>query len=188
MSILSRKAFFWILTVGIGVLLGYWLTLPVISIPPELIVNVLKPLLLKVSELFNNSDAFLFSLKIAIAFLVDLPNTLLVVFATFICIRILRRARLIIYSALLWPLAIHFAYWLEIWILRGYLTEMSLPSSVGSSRPDFWYSFSSSHIFVTFSFFVALTFFLNHRFNKSGRLSQPPLESKLATPGMPNVG
>lgn len=160
----SRNVFLWFLSAGVGATLGFLLFKPLVSLPAEWVVDALKPTLLFASQQMDNHKLKHIFVLVSAQAVMDLPNTLLVGLGAALSLSWLQRKRLILYAALLWPLALHLAYWLEAILIKlgsvrlGVMPEsQSLPFSPG-------FPYTAALVFVTVTLFLLTALFLDRFF------------------------
>lgn len=160
-----RKVFLAILSVGLGIVLGYLLFNPLISLPAEWVVHALKPPLLFASQQIDNDRLEHIFVLVSIQAVMDLPNTMLVGLVAALSLSWLQRRRPILYATLLWPLALYGTYWIEAALLKHEAARLGLPLSRLPLSPDFPYT--AGLVVVTVTVFLLATVLLDRLFQRA---------------------
>lgn len=166
-----RNAALWLATVALGALLGYLLFNPLVSLPGDAVVVALKPILQFGLAKFKYYDAGLIFIVVAVRFVMNLPNTILISLLTVFLISRLQHRRQILYATLLWPLLLNAFYWWHVGLLKLRALKHGLPTDIEFLPIPPGFRDTIVLMLITVATFLPIVVFLDHQLTKRRQTS-----------------
>jgi len=150
-----------VLAVGAGTGFGYLLVNPLIFFPLEWVGRALMPLLIATKNYVESAEVAHLVQMSMLLFVRNFPNTVMVGTITVVVLRVLDHRRLVLYSALIWPL---FLYMVKAGALR-----LGLPTDIGHLPVSPGFRYMAVFLLATFSFYLVGVLFVQHWLDKRKR-------------------
>jgi len=147
----------------LGVACGYLLWVPILSLPEEWSRSLAQLGILLIKTTASKlSIEFADDVKLAVVmFFQVIPNTFAVAILAALIIRAIGHQRLIIYSALVWPMVLHAFHWFYVWYIERVAVSVGADPNLASFQENYFYPSKAVAITLIYSLFLAVIFLLS---------------------------